>query len=178
MRKVHQNYVQQPLSSTAFSAEKTQQIEYALQQLASQGISTAELEAFLKQKKDAPQIPLSIFANDNLAPLQGLVKYLKENLSYENHAIARLLGRSQKTIWQSYAEAVRYFPEHLAYEPDSQQIPLSIFHPSKLTVFEQLVLYLKDNLNQTYSAIGKLLRRDQRTIWTVYRRALAKRGGQ
>ncbi len=51
------------------------------------------------------QIPLHIFHNRELAPLEGISKYLKEvaNLSY--HEIAVLLNRNDRTIWTCYNRA-------------------------------------------------------------------------
>lgn len=52
-------------------------------------------------------------------------------------------------------------------------IPVEIFSKN-LTPFESLVKFLKENKKHKYSEIGKLLSRDQRTIWSTYNRAQKK----
>ncbi len=41
---------------------------------------------------------------------------------------------------------------------------------------ESVVNYMKDTLNMSYHEIAVALNRDDRTIWTVYNRALKKKG--
>jgi hypothetical protein len=54
-------------------------------------------------------------------------------------------------------------------------IPLRILQDRTVAVLESIVEYLKDEKGLRYSEIGKLLNRDQRTIWTVYSRVKKKR---
>jgi hypothetical protein len=41
---------------------------------------------------------------------------------------------------------------------------------------ESVVYYMKDTLDLTYHEIALQLNRDDRTIWTVYNRAIKKKG--
>lgn len=50
----------------------------------------------------------------------------------------------------------------------------SIFHNNKLTIFESLVKYLKEEKSFNYHEISLLLNRDERNIWTIYKNALKK----
>jgi hypothetical protein len=43
---------------------------------------------------------------------------------------------------------------------------------------ESVVFYMKNTLDMKYSEIAIELNRDQRTIWTVYNRAVKKKGGE
>jgi hypothetical protein len=43
---------------------------------------------------------------------------------------------------------------------------------------ESVVFYMKDDLEKSYHEIAVYLNRDDRTIWTVYNRALKKKGGK
>ena len=43
---------------------------------------------------------------------------------------------------------------------------------------EAAVSYMKDSLDMTYHEIAVSLNRDDRTIWTVYNRAIKKKGGK
>jgi len=53
---------------------------------------------------EEPLIPLSIFSS-SLAPLQCIVKYLKEELNLRHSKISTLLKRDPSVIWKSYSEA-------------------------------------------------------------------------
>ncbi len=41
---------------------------------------------------------------------------------------------------------------------------------------ESVVFYMKEELSMTYHEIAQALNRDDRTIWTVYNRAVKKKG--
>ena len=53
-------------------------------------------------------------------------------------------------------------------------IPVSVFKKPKLTPFEAMVKYLKEEKKLNYRQIGSLLNRDERNIWTVYNRTKKK----
>ena len=57
---------------------------------------------------------------------------------------------------------------------NEQLIPVSIFRKEKLSPFEAIVKYLKEEKKLNYHQIGALLNRDERNIWTVYSRARKK----
>jgi hypothetical protein len=115
-------------------------------------------------------LPILLFQN-NLTPLQNIVKYLRENMSLKNSRIAVLLNRDPKTIWVVYENVKK--KKTLIIDDSDIQVPLSIFRNRRFSVFESLVCFLK-GLDMKYSEIARLLRRDQRTIWTVYSRAKIK----
>lgn len=54
-------------------------------------------------------------------------------------------------------------------------IPSSIFKDRKLSVLEVMAEYFKEVKGLKYSEIARLLNRDDRTIWTAYKRAKEKR---
>ena len=54
-------------------------------------------------------------------------------------------------------------------------VPTSILRDRTLSVLEAIVEYLKEHEQLSFHQIAKLLNRDDRTIWTVYRRAKQKR---
>jgi len=56
----------------------------------------------------------------------------------------------------------------------SLKIPTSIFKNRTLSVLEAMVVYLKDKRGLNYAQIGRLLNRNDRTVWTCYKRALQK----
>ena len=53
-------------------------------------------------------------------------------------------------------------------------IPVSVFSASSLSPMEAVVVYLKDEFSLSYHKVAMLLKRDDRTIWTVYNRARKK----
>ena len=64
--------------------------------------------------------------------------------------------------------------ENMLKKESEYKIPVSIFKNVKLSPFETIVKYLKEEMVLTYRQIGKLLNRDERNIWTVYSRATRK----
>ncbi len=50
-------------------------------------------------------IPSDIFKNRDLAVLESLVKYLKEDKDFSYAEIADLLNRDDRTIWTVYSRA-------------------------------------------------------------------------
>ncbi|MFH0869575.1 MAG: hypothetical protein V1866_00780 [archaeon] len=111
-------------------------------------------------------LPISIFQS-NLAPLQVVVKYLKEVKGLQNRQIAHLLDRDVRTIWSTYAAVKNKKPLVLANT--SLTIPLSAFKNSQLSILESLVSFLRES-NLTYADIARMIGRDQRTVWTVHAR--------
>lgn len=122
---------------------------------------------------DEVYVPVSIFLKE-LSGLELLVKFLRENLLYANKDIALLLNRSEKTISQAYIQGQKKYSSPLHYDQKGLLVPVSIFRERKLSVLETIVSYLKHHFNLTYAEIGQLLHRDQRTIWTVFKRGEVK----
>lgn len=58
------------------------------------------------------------------------------------------------------------------------KLPVSIFEDRTLSFMESAVFYMKQELKMTYHEIAVSLNRDDRTIWTVFNRALKKKGGK
>jgi len=54
------------------------------------------------------------------------------------------------------------------------EVPLSLFRDRSLSVLEVLSEYLKDKLNYSYHEIATMLNRDDRTIWTAYKKSVKK----
>ena len=53
-------------------------------------------------------------------------------------------------------------------------IPLSILQNRKLGALQAVTIYLKDEKKLGFNDIAKLLKRDNRTIWTTYHQAKKK----
>lgn len=118
-------------------------------------------------------LPVTIFQN-KLTPFQTIIRYLKENLQLTNKRIALLINRDVKTIWSVYNHVKNLEKEKKLIILDTPlQIPLSIFKNKKLSASEALVSFLK-NSGLTYVEIARLLKKDQRTIWTLYSRSKNK----
>ena len=56
------------------------------------------------------------------------------------------------------------------------KIPPFIFRNTPLSILEAIIDYLKIEQGLNFHEIGVLLDRDERNIWTVYHRAIAKKG--
>jgi len=120
------------------------------------------------------EMPISIFKNNKLSCLETIVKYMKEDKGLKIIEIANLLNRNNKTVWATYDKAKRKMKGRLDVSSE-KIIPASIFRARLLSVLESLVEYLKENQGMKFSKIAIVLNRDNRTIWTVYKRAAKKR---
>lgn len=119
-------------------------------------------------------IPVSIFTKQ-LSSLEIICKYLKEEKNLKNIEIASLIDRSSKSVWQAYNSSKKKYPKKFKIINSKYFIPISILKNKNLTVLENIVAYLKQFHNLNYSTIAKLLKRDDRTIWTVWHNVLKKR---
>ena len=137
-------------------------------------LSSDEIINLLTQKIPKESIPISIFDNKELSALESIVKYLKENLNYNYAKIAFLLNRDQRTIWTTYQNSIKKRRLRLIVKDTKYLIPISIFSDRNFSVLELISEYLHDNYNLKYHEIALLLKRDDRTIWTVYQRARKK----
>ncbi|HIH38732.1 hypothetical protein J4460_05570 [Candidatus Woesearchaeota archaeon] len=140
-----------------------------------QGLAAEEVLEIVKERlhdKKEPLLPLSIFSNDSLSPLETITTYLKEQRNYSYRTIAALLNRNEGPIAVTYRRAREKKKEQLNTS-SSSFVPVSIFR-SKTSVLESLVLYLKDDLSMNLTQIAHVLRRDHTTVWTVYRRGKNK----
>jgi hypothetical protein len=118
------------------------------------------------QHENEIYIPISIFQS-SLTPFQSIVKYLKEHIDLSNSKISSLINRDVKTIWATYASVKNKKTTRI--DNSSLMMPLGVFREHNFSIFESVVYYLK-NKNISYAEIGRLLHKDQRTIWTVHSR--------
>jgi DNA-binding CsgD family transcriptional regulator len=147
-----------------------------VEELESRGYSRKEILDHLKKPVASVHIPVSIFQGNFLSPLETIVKYLQESHGFTYRDIGRLTNRDENCIGITYRSARSKLKGRL--DTSSQKtFPLSILRNRKLSVLENLVFYLKSG-GLRYSEIAKLLNRDERTVWTVYSRALKKGGGR
>lgn len=126
------------------------------------------------QNSSLKLVPLSIFRDRRLTPLEAVIRYLREKRKLSYHGIASLLQRNVRDIYKTYAHA---FDKSFLVEVKSVHtllVPVSIFADRELSALENLVLYLKEKLELSYRQISVLLNRNERTIWTVYQRARQK----
>jgi hypothetical protein len=125
-------------------------------------------------ERKSKTIPLSIFKNDHLSPLESIVKFLKENKKLTYSEISYLLKRNYDPIAITYRNAKRKMPSQLV-DRSKILIPTSIFRNKQLSISENLVSFLKDILHMKYNEIASALNRNQRTVWTIYKRSIKKR---
>ena len=125
-------------------------------------------------EKEEIEIPLSIFQNKKLSALEAIVKYMKEELNLRIVEIAEMISRNNRTIWATYNNSKEKMKEKLKILP-GKSIPVSIFRPRLLSVLESLVEFLREKNGMRFGEIAVALNRDNRTVWTVYNRAVKKR---
>jgi hypothetical protein len=135
-------------------------------------LSIEEITAILREHQDA--VPVSIFANHILTPLEALVKHLQENKMLRFSTIGVLTGRDQRNIATTYFEAAQKEPAIIRETTSDHYFPLKLLQDRSLSVFEHLVTHLQRQ-NLSFSEIAELTKRDQRTIWTIANRAEMKK---
>ncbi|MBI2133952.1 hypothetical protein HYU11_04690 [Candidatus Woesearchaeota archaeon] len=119
--------------------------------------------------------PVSIFFNEKLSALETITKFLKEEKNLKYSSIAKILNRNERTIWCTYAKAKTKMAERLESTLHDISIPASRISKRELSILETITEYLKDESNLSFGKIASIMRRDYRTIWTVYSRAKKKR---
>jgi len=118
-------------------------------------------------------LPVTIFSNDKLSPLEAIVKYLREEDKLTNSKVALLLGRSPAAVWITYRNAKQKMPGRLSVAKTGVFLSTELIASGKLSVLESVCTHLHDS-GMTYNKIGHLLHRDERTIWTAVNRARKK----
>jgi|SRR3989338_1923388 len=159
-------------SSSGFDKDPDYQALKALYAKIKDKYKAPAAEIISKLEKKEILVPSCIF-NEKLSIFESIVKYLKEKLSLPNKEIAVLTSKSQKSIWQSYNSAKKKFPSAFEIIPSDYYIPVSVLQ-KPFTILESVVKYLKDELMLSFHEIAVVLKRDDRTVWTVYQRAKKK----
>lgn len=118
-------------------------------------------------------LPDFIFSK-KLSSLEVISKYLIENCKLSIKEASVLLGRTNKNIWYAYNSSKKE-PVTFAEKKVKFVIPTAIFKNLDYSVLENIVVYLKEELGLKYSKIAGILKRDDRTIWTVYNKAIKKK---
>ncbi len=116
------------------------------------------------------EIPLTVFQNDFLSALETIVKYLHENLNLSFVEIAKLLNRSDKTIWVTYQNSKKKMTSKFYPVKTQYYIPVSAFADRNYSTLESLVAFLRETYGLSYSEIAKMLNRNYTTIVTVSNR--------
>lgn len=131
----------------------------------------------LVEKPEEISIPVAVFDNNYLSALETVVKYLRENKDMRLSEIAKLLARDQRAIGVTYRFASKKMKIRLKLKTtvSKYSLPVSVIADRKMSVLESIVYYLKKTYDLSYHDIAVLLKRDDRTIWTVYQRALRKK---
>ncbi|MBI4438378.1 hypothetical protein HY640_00430 [Candidatus Woesearchaeota archaeon] len=119
--------------------------------------------------------PVGIFFDDRLSALEAITKFLREEHGLRYSEIASVLNRDERTVWCTYRNASTKSSGRLSCSGSDILIPVSAVGARELSVLETITEYLKEDMNLSFSRIAFVLRRDYRTVWTVYRRAKRKR---
>lgn len=117
--------------------------------------------------------PVSV-SSDKLTVLESVVKYLKEDKQLSLRQIANVVDRDERNVWHIYQKATKKFPRRFVVKDTRYSVPVSIFSNTPLSAQEAIVKYLKDTAGLSYHEIAVLMKRNDRTIWTVYQRGKKK----
>jgi len=133
-------------------------------------LSQNDILNLLKEEKiNEENIPVSVF-NSELSTLETIVKYLHEEYGLKFSEIGKLLNRDARAIWNTYHKSLDKFHGKLKVVDTGYVVPVSVFTLRKFGVLEILVHYLKDHYHLKFVNIASILKRNQRTVWTVYSR--------
>jgi len=124
----------------------------------------------IETKEPGLFIPLALFSNRKLGVLETVVKYMRENMEMSFGKMAVLLKRDYRTIWCTYDKAKKKDFYRFKTEEQRYLIPIEIFADRKHGVLEALARYCRDELKLSNSEIAHLIKRDNRTVWTVLHR--------
>ena len=145
---------------------KSETLNHLLAVVRAHGVTLEEL----KEQAKTQGIPISIFGT-RLSPLQALVRYCHEHLDLTFSQIARTLGRDPRTIGNTYRSAIPQIQLPIA---PRYTLPINILADRSRSILEHVCLYLKDTYGLKFCQIARIINRDERTVWTVYRRAKRK----
>ena len=129
----------------------------------------------LKKHEKLTLIPVTLFKY-NLSPTGLIIKYMKENLNLPVAKIAKLLSRNSGAVLNSYNHANAKYPHGLFAKETNTSIPLNILSNRNYSILENIAVYMKEVKDMKIKDIASLLNKNPKTISTVYRRALHKRG--
>lgn len=130
-----------------------------------------EFSDFLDKKDD--QIPVSIFSGE-LSPLEATVKYLISEKNHSYSECGRLLNKDRQVIWTTFKRAEKKSEKKFQNLASKYSIPLSELNSETKSMAELVVSYLKNKHSLKITEIAKLLKRSQKTIWTLQKRAEKK----
>jgi len=135
-------------------------------------IKSSEISKNFVNFNNHNSIPAYIFQNRKYTILEALIVYLRERKKLSFRKISALINRDLRYIYHSYQNAKKKeLTTQYIIQTKFIWIPLSIFTNRKFSALEVLVSYLKEEFSLSYHEIAILLKRDDRTIWTVYQRA-------
>jgi hypothetical protein len=120
-----------------------------------------------KQKKKRKK---KLAKNDKLiGALNLILDELKEEYSLNKKEITKIIIEKLKTKYNINRKEIL----KIISAREEIEIPLKIFS-KELGALESLVKYMKENLDMTYKEISEELGRNERTIWTAYKKAIEK----
>lgn len=144
---------------------------HALDRLSEAGIEPSQVLSMAARRKGAEGIPFSVF-NARLGTLESIVKYLREELLLDYSAIAGLLNRNEAPIGITYRKARQKLAQRLDVSSE-ETLPFSAFKDKRLSVLESASYNLAMQ-GYDWHEIATILRRNDKTIWTVLDRAKRK----
>ena len=131
----------------------------------------------IKSRGNSSQIliPLHIFRDRNLTPLESLVKFLRQRRGLSYHKISDLINRNVRDVYKLFQSVLEKPVSKFKISLEEPIfVPVEIFSDKKFHALEAIVVYLHEKVGLKFSQIADLIGRDQRTIWTSYSRARKK----
>lgn len=99
-----------------------------------------------------------------------IIKLRKEQESGYSKEREKIINNLMKAMQKEYRLSRRQLMKNIETE---HKIPVALFS-RELGGLEAVTKYMKENLNMRYKEIADTLSRDERTIWTAYRKSIEK----
>jgi len=120
--------------------------------------------------KDSFLVPVSVFSGV-YSPYESLVYFLVNVQNMRLKDIAKLLGKSESSVWTTLNNAKKRNSE---LNLDSSILfPLDNYDTKK-SVLENVVLFLVENLNYKIKEVSEILNKSVSTIWSTYNKVKQK----
>ena len=108
-----------------------------------------------------------------LSPFETVVKYLRQSKGMKFPEIGKMLGKNPSSCWLAYRNASSKCSKKFIVRFSEHDIPLGELRSDKFSLLELITAYLKDE-GLKFSEMAKLLKRNERTLWTAYHRKMKK----
>lgn len=134
-------------------------------------------EALLHESSAEILLPIDVFSDAELTPLEAAASYLAAH-EKDERTIAALLNRPLNVVRAALANTKRKRPKRASWTSVSASpytVPVRVLADRARPASEQLYMYLRERYGLTNTQLARMTGRDARTVWTVLSRATKRK---